>query len=91
VNKRKKLMKAKLLLLILFLNGIAAAACPVCERQQPALLQGISHGTGPQSNWDYALVGATVILVLVTLFYSVKWLIKPGEAGDRHIKRAFLN
>lgn len=71
--------------------SIATTACPVCEKQQPKLLQGISHGTGPQSNWDYALVWATVLIVALTLFYSIKWLIKPGEKSDEHIKRAFLN
>ena len=34
----------------------AAIACPVCEKQQPKILQGITHGSGPQSNWDYIII-----------------------------------
>jgi hypothetical protein len=84
-------MKTTLLSLITFLSSIAAFACPVCEKQQPKLLQGISHGTGPQSSWDYGVVWVTVLIVLLTLFYALKWLIRPGEEGDQHIKRAFLH
>jgi hypothetical protein len=84
-------MKTILLSLIAFLSSIAAFACPVCEKQQPKLLQGISHGTGPQSSWDYGVVWVTVLIVVLTLFYTLKWLIRPGEEDNQHIKRAFLN
>ena len=84
-------MKKFMLSVLALIISISTYACPVCEKQQPKILQGISHGTGPQSNWDYFFVGATVIIVLLTLFYTVKWILKPGEAGDHHIKRAFLN
>lgn len=66
-------------------------ACPVCEKNQPAVLKGITHGTGPQSNWDYVIVIAAVILVLYTLYYTVKFLIKPGEQEKDHIKRTVIN
>lgn len=78
-------------IIVLFLQASIAVACPVCDKQQPKILQGISHGTGPQSNWDYAIVWAAVIIVLVTLFYTVKWLVKPGEKSGDHIKRTVLN
>lgn len=78
-------------IIFLFLQASVAFACPVCDKQQPKILQGISHGTGPQSNWDYAIVWAAVIIVLLTLFYTVKWLARPGEKGDDHIKRTVLN
>lgn len=84
-------MKTKLILLFFFLTISGADACPVCEKQQPKILQGITHGTGPESNWDYVIVGAAVLVVLLTLFYTLKWLFRPGEEGDNHIKRAFLN
>jgi hypothetical protein len=84
-------MKAILLFFVAVLSVVPAYACPVCEKQQPRLLQGISHGAGPQGAWDYVLVWATVIMVLLTLFYTAKWLIKPGEESGDHIKRAFLN
>jgi hypothetical protein len=66
-------------------------ACPVCEKNQPAVLKGITHGTGPQNNWDYVIVIAAVILVLYTLFYTVKLIIRPGEKDNNHIKRTVIN
>ncbi|GEO04790.1 hypothetical protein AAE02nite_24540 [Adhaeribacter aerolatus] len=84
-------MKTYFLTIVAALLTITTSACPVCEKQQPKLLQGISHGIGPQSNWDYALVWATAFIVLLTLFYTIKWLRKPGEDSDAHIKKAILN
>ncbi|MFN0048934.1 MAG: hypothetical protein ACKVOU_07420 [Cytophagales bacterium] len=69
----------------------ATWACPVCERNQPKALKGIVHGAGPESNWDYVGVVITGIIACFTLFYSVKWLIKPGEKNQSHIKYSILN
>ena len=77
--------------LLLALSGFASFACPTCEKQQPALLKGITHGAGPDGKWDYVIVAIVVIIVLFTLFYSVKWLIRPGEQSQSHIKRLVLN
>lgn len=65
---------------------ISVFACPVCERNQPKLLRGIVHGAGPESNWDYISIIITTIIALVTLFLAVKWLIKPNEDDQNHIK-----
>ena len=70
--------------------GISAFACSVCERNQPKVLRGITHGAGPESRWDYLIVLVTIAIVLVTLFFSVKWLLWPGEKSSRHIKRFIL-
>ncbi|MEO6915588.1 MAG: hypothetical protein ABI151_08010 [Chitinophagaceae bacterium] len=84
-------MKKYLIIICLLLVKLAVFACPACEKQQPKILAGITHGAGPDSNWDYVIVWATVLIVLVTLFYTVKWLIKPGEKSYDHIKRTVLN
>ena len=84
-------MKKPFLTAILLLNTLCVLACPVCERNQPKVLRGITHGAGPESKWDYVIVWVTVAIVLFTLFFSVKWLIRPGEKSDRHIKRFILN
>lgn len=78
-------------LMLLSLPGIAAMACPACEKQQPKLLRGITHGAGPSGPLDMILVWLMVGVVVLTLFYSVKWLIKPGEKSPDHIKRFILN
>lgn len=75
---------------ILF-SSITLWACPVCEKQQPKVLKGITHGTGPQNNWDYVIISIVAILVLITLFYSLKYLIRPGEKSESHIKNLFIN
>ncbi len=84
-------MKKLITLIVMTLPGLASFACPACEKQQPKLLQGITHGAGPDGNLDYVIVTIVVIIVLFTLFFSVKWLIRPGEQSQSHIKRLILN
>lgn len=84
-------MRVIFLTVSLLLKTLWIAACPVCERNQPAILRGITHGAGPEGKWDYIIVWATVAIVICTLFFSIKWLIHPGEKSDRHIKRFILN
>lgn len=84
-------MKRLLIILAILFTNIGAFACPVCEKQQPAVLRGISHGTGPQSNWDMVIIWVTVALVVLTLYFSIKFLVRPGEKSEDHIKRFILN
>lgn len=84
-------MKKISLSLILTTLQLAAFACPLCEKKQPAVLRGITHGTGPDSNWDYAIVSAMVVIVLLTLVYTIKYLVKPGEKNLSHIKHTVIN
>ncbi len=84
-------MKKLILTGMLLCHALWLLACPVCERNQPKLLKGITHGVGPESRWDYVIVLVTAAIVLFTLYFSVKWLLRPGEKSDRHIKRFILN
>jgi len=84
-------MKKSVLLGFLILSGLITNACPICDKQQPKLLRGITHGTGPESQWDYVIIGITVLIVLFSLFYSVKWLLRPGEKSENHIKNFIIN
>ena len=77
-------------LFLWFLLQGAAIACEVCEAQQPKILRGITHGAGPQGNFDYFIVIAAAVLVLFTLVYAVKFLARPGEQSSNHIKRTVL-
>lgn len=83
-------MKKHLLVLFLFLAYQTAFACPACEKRQPKLLRGIAHGAGPESQWDYLIVWGTVIITVISLAFAIKWLVKPGEQSEDHIKRTFL-
>lgn len=80
----------KFITLAILVLQITAFACPVCERNQPKILRGIVHGAGPDSNWDYVSIWITILIALITLVYSFKWLIKPGEKNQDHIKYSIL-
>lgn len=84
-------MKKYILILLLLVSSGWIYACPVCEKQQPKVLRGITHGGGPESRWDYVIVWIGVIVVLITLFYSLKWIFRPGEHLKDHIKQFILN
>lgn len=84
-------MKRTGLLIVFLFAQVISFACDVCQKQQPKVLRGISHGAGPQSNWDYVIVFFTGIIVLVALYYSVRLLLNPGEKRDDHIKRSIFN
>ena len=86
-NKIKYLLT---FLLVLFAN-LTIWACPACEKQQPKITQGFTHGSGPDSNWDWVIIGVIAIITIYTLFYSVKYLVKPGEKNRDHIKNSILN
>lgn len=85
-------MKLKYLLsvLIIFIAQIGFA-CPVCEKQQPKITQGLTHGAGPQSNWDWVIIAIISLITVFTLIYSIKYLIKPGEKNVDHIKQSILS
>jgi hypothetical protein len=73
------------------LTHVSTFACPVCEKQQPKITQGITHGAGPQSNWDWVIIAIITLITVLTLIYSVKYLIKPGEKDADHIKKSILS
>ena len=85
-------MKLKYLLSILVvISAQIVSACPVCEKQQPKITQGLTHGAGPQSNWDWVIIAIISVITILTLIYSVKYLIKPGEKNENHIKQSILS
>jgi hypothetical protein len=84
------LIRAVLLATIALLPALTHA-CPACEKAQPRIFRGLTHGAGPDSRWDYLIVLTAVIVTLLTLYYSIKWLIRPGERAANHIKRFILN
>lgn len=83
-------MKKVLFILLFFISAIGTYACPVCERNKPKILQGITHGSNPESNWDYVIVSVIGIIAILTLFYSIKYFINPNEKNSDHIKYSIL-
>lgn len=89
-------MKTKYLLRLLFVLFFTVSvqfiwACPVCEKQQPKITQGITHGAGPQSNWDWVIIATITAITVLTFIFSLKYLVRPGEKNTNHIKHAILN
>ncbi len=84
-------MKKRWLIVCYVVLDAPVWACPVCDRNQPKILKGWIHAGGPNGILDYLPVIAMIILALIALYFSVKWLIKPGEKQDDHIKRTVLN
>ncbi|MFV0607150.1 MAG: hypothetical protein ACK5NK_15065 [Niabella sp.] len=87
----KNNLKSLSLVLSFMLVNAAVWACPVCEKQQPKITRGLTHGAGPQSNWDWVIITVITVITLLTLIYSLKFLIKPGEKNANHIKQLILN
>ena len=67
------------------------SACPRCTKQQSKIIQGLTHGTGPQSNWDWVIIAFITALTLLTFIFSLKYLLKPGETSADHIKLSILS
>ncbi|MES2111454.1 MAG: hypothetical protein V4577_22040 [Bacteroidota bacterium] len=84
-------MKKLIILLLLTFVRFNAQACDACKKQQAKLLQGISHGPGPDSNWDYVIVAIMTVVTLFVLVATIKCMLKPAEQNEQHIKRMIFN
>jgi len=77
---------------VLFLLGRQSVlACDVCKKNQPTGFKNITHGAGPSGNFDYVIMGTALVIVLVTLYLSFKYLLKPKENNPDHIKNIVKN
>jgi len=79
------------LIIMLVMSAQLVYACPVCEKQQPKITMGLTHGAGPQSNWDWVIIIIISIITLLTFIFSLKYLIKPCEDNPDHIKQSILS
>lgn len=68
-----------------------ALACEACKLQQPKITQSFTHGTGPESQWDWIIVASIALITIYTLIFSIKYLVIPGEKDKNHIKYSVLN
>lgn len=87
----KNLIKIFVLPVGFFLIQLSTIACEACEKQQPAITRGFTHGGGPQSNWDWVIIAIIAVITVLTFILSLKYLIRPGEKNSDHIKRSILN
>jgi hypothetical protein len=73
-------MRKIIVLITILLTRQVVFACDVCKKQQPKVLQGITHGTGPQSNWDYVIVIAVGLLGCGYAFLLLKVIAEAQRA-----------
>lgn len=76
---------------LFFLGNQLSWACDVCEKNQPAGFENITHGPGPSGTLDYIIIWVGIIIVGATLFLSLKYLIRPKESNPDHIKNIVKN
>lgn len=81
-------MKKNILISSLFILAYQPVllACELCKKNQPKGLENITHGEGPSGNMDYIITWSAVVLVAITLFFSIKYLVRPKEDSPDHIK-----
>ena len=84
-------MKKYIILLFLLILKLDVIGCEACKKQQAGGFGGITHGSGPDSNWDYLIVFVMVVITLYVLIATIKCFIKSGEKDEEHIKRMILN
>lgn len=84
-------IKSLFVFIVTFLVQGSVLACELCKKNQPKVLEGITHGAGPQGDSDYIIIGVAMVIVGITLFLSLKFLIKPNENNPDHIKNIVLN
>lgn len=77
--------------LLFFFGHYVVSACDVCKENQPKGFETITHGAGPSGDLDYFIIWGAVIIVGFTLFYSLKYLIRPKEDNPDHIKNIVRN
>lgn len=76
---------------LFFLGNQISKACDVCQKNQPAGFENITHGPGPSGTLDYIIIWTGIVIVVVTLFLSLKYLIRPKEGNPDHIKNIVRN
>lgn len=65
-------------------------ACELCESRQPAMWRGVTHGPGPEGNLDHIITWSAIVIVGITLYLSIKLLVRPGENQKGHIKNIVI-
>lgn len=77
--------------ILLMIHHYSMYACEICKENQPKVLKNITHGTGPSGKEDYVIICIALIIVVITLVMSIKYLVRPGEQRIDHIKHSILN
>lgn len=85
---KERIMKKIILLGIILLlqSPVGLMACEICKETQPKLFRGLTHGSGPKGTMDMVIIWSAVVIVLITMYFFIRYLVKPGEKNHNHIK-----
>lgn len=89
ITPMKNIRNTATIFFLLIINF--AFACDACKLQQPEVTRDFTHGVGPRGDFDWIIVAVIAVLTIFTFVYSLKYLIKPGEKNQDHIKNSILN
>ncbi len=56
-----------------------------------ALNKSMHMNGGPNGIFDHIVLGASILIVIIVIFFTLKFFIKPGEKQITHIKRIILD
>ena len=88
-NLNKKMKWAILITFLVFQSPILMA-CEACNKNQPKLLQGITHGAGPEGWWDYFVVVIMVVVTIYSLYATIKCFVVTKEVKYKSIKNLIV-
>lgn len=89
--KTKMMLTGMISIALLLASSYPVTACEACKKQQPKLLQGITHGPGPDSNWDYLIVSIMVVITVYSLYAMIRYMAKSRDKVYQNIKTSILN
>jgi hypothetical protein len=89
--KTKMMLTGMIAAALLLAASFPVMACDACKKQQPKLLQGITHGPGPDSNWDYLIVSIMVVITVYSLYAMIRYMAKSRDKVYQNIKTSILN
>ena len=91
MKQLKKYKSFLLTVVLVFVANTVTFACEACNQNQPKILRNITHGSGPQSNWDYFVVIAMVLITVYTLYATIRcFLTRKTELKYNDIKNTIL-
>lgn len=92
MNKLKKLKLKYFIGGIFILITQVALSCPVCDREKAnQVTLGLSHGAGPDHNWEWLVVAGMAGITLFALFLAIKYFIKPDNAKTNEFKKSIFS
>ncbi len=91
MDKIKKYKSFLLTLALVLVANVGTFACEACNQNQPKILRNITHGSGPQSNWDYFVVISMVLITVYTLYATIRCFVtRKTENKYNDIKNTIL-